>query len=155
MRTGRWAGPILMLEEMLRVCAALLVGELVRFFEDESVERSRGWLVAAGLLLLSAGIAQCHNAGFWITWRGGMQARCMMQSVVYKKVLRLSLEAFSDTSGSMSQGHSPGPSRSGNSCCALLPAKPGCILAVCSAPGNPHRPCSRLARPRDCVLAQT
>uniref|UniRef100_A0A671US81 Multidrug resistance-associated protein 4-like n=1 Tax=Sparus aurata TaxID=8175 RepID=A0A671US81_SPAAU len=90
-----------LLEEVIKVIQPVILGLLIRYFEDYdsgdsgALHRSLGY--AAALSICSIGLALLHHLYFFHVQRAGMKIRVAMCHMIYKKALCLSSSAMGKT----------------------------------------------------------
>ncbi|TPX36898.1 hypothetical protein SeMB42_g06982 [Synchytrium endobioticum] len=82
-------GLTFLLEAVLQIGEALLLGQLLTFFQSPTAPAQQGYLAATGLSLCVITHGVIHHVEFFLTMRAGMQLRVAMIAVIYTKCLRL------------------------------------------------------------------
>ncbi|XP_077453086.1 ATP-binding cassette sub-family C member 4 isoform X3 [Stigmatopora argus] len=94
-------GVFTLIEEVIKVVQVVLLGYMIRYFEDydpdnqEALKETLGY--AAGLSICTIGLALLHHVYFFHVQRCGMKIRVAMCHMIYKKALCLSCNAMGKT----------------------------------------------------------
>ncbi|XP_057686609.1 multidrug resistance-associated protein 4 [Corythoichthys intestinalis] len=94
-------GVFTLIEEVIKVVQVVLLGYMIRYFEDydpnnqEALNQTLGY--AAGLSICTLGLALLHHVYFFHVQRCGMKIRVAMCHMIYKKALCLSCSAMGKT----------------------------------------------------------
>jgi ABC-type multidrug transport system fused ATPase/permease subunit len=119
---GVW--PILMLEELLLIGNAVVLGELLNTFRaaaaavvdgnDDGIntsssfsannsttaaplfayDKTLSWVFGVLLVVMTAVLGLTHHEYYFVSWRLGLHVRAAVTGVVFRKALRLNLSAF-------------------------------------------------------------
>ncbi|KAJ3208336.1 Multidrug resistance-associated protein 4 [Dinochytrium kinnereticum] len=79
------AGVWFLLEELLKLVNAILLGYLLKWFGDDQADIRTGFEFALLLSLSTILIAFIHHINFWIAMRMGLQLRVAFIAAIYKK----------------------------------------------------------------------
>uniref|UniRef100_A0A3P9JMH4 Cystic fibrosis transmembrane conductance regulator n=1 Tax=Oryzias latipes TaxID=8090 RepID=A0A3P9JMH4_ORYLA len=90
-----------LLEEIIKVVQPLVLGKIIEYFESYDPDNAKAFHdtlgYAAGLSILTFGLALLHHLYFYHVQRAGMKIRVAMCHMIYKKALSLSNSAMGKT----------------------------------------------------------
>ncbi|KAJ3217850.1 Multidrug resistance-associated protein 4 [Dinochytrium kinnereticum] len=92
-----WPGLVSLLETFVKIGEALMLGVLLRWFQDPNSTSTQGYLYALALSGCVLMHAVLHHIEFFLAMRIGMQIRIAFITTIYRKCLALSISHTSST----------------------------------------------------------
>ncbi|KAI8847273.1 P-loop containing nucleoside triphosphate hydrolase protein [Chytridium lagenaria] len=92
-----WPGLVSLLETFVKIGEALMLGVMLRWFQDPNGTNTAGYLYALALSGCVLVHAVLHHIEFFLAMRVGMQVRIAFIATIYRKCLALSISHTSST----------------------------------------------------------